>query len=165
MKIYTDGSCRGNGTTKSEGGYGVVAVNNDETILFHISNGYKKQTTNNEMELMGILTAMELYGDYHNFPDGSVPIVYTDSAYCYNTLTNWMYSWANNGWTRGSKHEPVKNLEIIKRFYELITDKGYKIDLQKVKGHNNIKGNELADKIATGEITTFEKAKEFWEGN
>ena len=46
MKIYTDGSCRGNGKTESEGGYGVVAVNNDETILFHISNGYKKQTTN-----------------------------------------------------------------------------------------------------------------------
>ena len=104
-----------------------------------IEENNKKQTTNNEMELMGILTAMELYGDYHTFPDGSVPIVYTDSAYCYNTLTNWMYSWANNGWTRGPKHEPVKNLEIIKRFYELITDKGYKIDLQKVKGHNNIK--------------------------
>ena len=59
-----------------------------------------------------------------------------------------MYGWANNGWRKGDKKIP-ENLDLIQAYYNLVK-KGYRIDLRKVAGHSGIKGNELADMIATG---------------
>lgn len=80
--------------------------------------------------------------------DKEIPIVYSDSAYSVNSLNTWIYSWQRNGWRKADKQIP-KNLDLIQAYWELL-NKGYKINLQKVKGHSDIEGNELADALATG---------------
>lgn len=143
MIIYTDGSAHPN---PGPGGYGVVILDNNENFLYSYNKEYKK-TTNNEMELKAILYAMLNYGtkDYNN-----IPIVYSDSNYCIQTLTNWMFGWANKGWLKSDNKTP-ENLELIQAFYDH-WQKGYRIDLKKVKGHTGNKWNEMADKLATGAL-------------
>ena len=108
---YTDGSAKGNGTNKSSGGYGIVEIDENNNILWEYQD-IKAPTTNNEMELMAILTALK-----HIDSSGEVgflkPIIYSDSAYCVNLINDWMYKWEQSGWKR-PKNQEVKNLEIIK---------------------------------------------------
>lgn len=144
MKIYTDGSAHPN---PGPGGFGVVVMDDNNNII----NTYKHQeenTTNNIQELKAILYAMLIYGIKPNEDDFflDIPIVYSDSAYCINIFTSWMHNWANNGWKKADNKIP-ENLEIIQAYYDWY-QKGYRIDLQKVKGHKGIYGNELADKLA-----------------
>ncbi len=89
---------------------------------------------------MAILKAME-----HGKNEFIKPTIYTDSAYCYNIINNWMFSWARNGWKR-PKNQEIKNLNIIKKIYELAP----LYDVKKVNGHVGIIGNEIADQLATG---------------
>ena len=144
MIIYTDGACQGNGSKNSKGGFGVVVLDNDENLLYYY-NKLCENTTNNKEELKAILYAMLNYGtkNYNN-----IPIVYSDSNYCVQTLTNWMFGWANRGWLKSDNKTP-ENLELIQAFYDY-WQKGYRIDLRKVKGHAGNKWNEMADKLATG---------------
>lgn len=144
MIIYTDGSCLGNGKANSKGGFGVV-VYDDNGRLIDAYGHWEEHTTNNIQELKAVLYAIYHYGN-----KSIVPIVYTDSSYVHQTFTKWMYNWANNGWVKSDKKEP-ENLELIQTYYYLIK-KGYRIDLRKVTGHSGVKGNELADMIATGKI-------------
>ena len=141
MIIYTDGSSKGN---PGPGGYGVIVYENNE-IIHAYSKHFDKPVTNNQMELAAILYALIHYGK------GNItPTVYSDSAYAVNTLTSWMYSWQKNGWLKKDNREP-ENLDLIKAYYDL-TLQGYSIVLQKCNGHVGIEGNELADKLATGQI-------------
>lgn len=145
MKItfYTDGSCKSNGNPDSKGGFGVVGINIENNIIYEYQE-FKSPTTNNEMELMAILHVLKYIKDKELF--FPKPIIYTDSAYCCNLINNWMYSWEQNGWMR-PKNQEVKNLNIIKQIYELAS----LAEIKKVSGHSGILGNELADKLATGE--------------
>lgn len=143
MLIYTDGSAKGNGKANNSGGFGVVIVSDDNQNLITQYSHFENNTTNNIQELKAILWAMINYGKYS-------PIVFSDSAYCVNTLTKWMYGWAANNWLK-SDNKPPENLELIKAYYEL-EKKGYKINLQKVAGHSGNRWNEYADKLATGQI-------------
>lgn len=77
-------------------------------------------------------------------------LVYSDSAYCVNTFTKWMYGWERNNWLK-SDNKPPENLELIQAYYKL-EQQGFKINLQKIKGHAGNKWNELADQLATGKI-------------
>jgi ribonuclease HI len=155
MIYYTDGSCNGNGKAHNTGGFGIVAVNDNGTL----DSVYAKRcenTTNNREEIKAILRVMLTAGA----PQGDwtqPPVVYSDSAYCVNTFNEWMFSWAKNGWIKSDKKEP-ENLDLIKTYYDHYL-KGYRIDLRKVKGHAGNKYNELADKLATGAITTEEAMK------
>ena len=146
MIIYTDGACQGNGSRHSKGGFGVVVLDNDENLLYYY-NKLCENTTNNKEELKAILYVMLNYGtkDYNN-----IPIVYSDSNYCVQTLTNWMFGWANRGWLKSDNKTP-ENLELIQAFYNH-WQKGYRIDLRKVKGHAGNKWNEMADDLATGRM-------------
>ena len=65
-----------------------------------------------------------------------------------------MFGWANKGWIKSDKKTP-ENLDLIKAYYDWY-QKGYRIELRKVKGHAGNKWNEVADKLATGELTTEE---------
>ena len=65
-----------------------------------------------------------------------------------------MFSWANNGWRKSDKKIP-ENLDIIQAYYDWY-QKGYRIELRKVKGHSGNKWNEYADKLATGKLTPEE---------
>ena len=142
MIIYTDGSAHPN---PGPGGYGVV-VYNDENKIIDAYSHYETQTTNNEQELKAILYTMIHYGKN----EFCTPVVYSDSAYAINTLTNWMFNWEKNGWRKSDKKIP-ENLALIKTYFDLYS-KGYRIDLRKIKGHEGIEGNELADKLASGKI-------------
>lgn len=143
MIVYTDGSCQGNGKTHNTGGYGVVVYKDNKIIDAHSNR--EENTTNNIQELKAILWTMIHYGQ-----KTETPIVYTDSNYAFNTLTSWMYNWQKSGWLKSDK-KPPENLDLIQAYYYLVKT-GYRIDLRKVSGHSGIKGNELADKLATGKI-------------
>lgn len=154
MIIYTDGSCQGNGKSENTGGFGVVVLDNNENLIYN----YSKQTTNttnNREELKAILYAMLQHGQKELQPWEvkrleAPPIVYSDSAYAVNTLTNWMFNWERNGWKKADNKTP-ENLDLIQAYFSLYQE-GYRIDLRKVKGHNNNKWNEMADQLATGQI-------------
>ena len=159
MVIYTDGSCCGNGKATKSGGYGVVVLDNDENLLYTYSKRCEN-TTNNREELKAILYSMLKHGvnsNKYEFSQIEPPIVYSDSAYCVNTFNEWMFSWARNGWTKSDKKTP-ENLDLIQAYYDWY-QKGYRIDLRKVKGHSGVKWNEMADKLATGVI----KPTGLWE--
>ena len=149
MIIYTDGSCLGNGKEQNTGGFGVVVLDNNENLLYT----YSKQgvnTTNNREELKAILYAFLNHGVKINDWNTDVPIVYSDSNYCVQTFNDWMFRWANNNWIKSDKKTP-ENLDLIQAYYEWY-QKGYRIDLRKVKGHAGQKWNEMADALATGKL-------------
>ena len=159
MIFYTDGSCTANGKINAKGGYGIVGVDENDSVQF-VRAKRTEGTTNNREELKAILYVMLNYGvkcdDW-----GQPPIVYSDSAYCVNTFNEWMFNWAKNNWIKSDKKIP-ENLDLIQAYYDWYKE-GYRIDLRKIKGHANSKGNELADYLATGKINTFEEAKMFWD--
>ena len=160
MIIYTDGSCLGNGKAVNSGGFGVVVLDNDEKLIYNY-NKKCENTTNNREELKAILYSFLNYGVNINNPllgfNISIPIVYSDSNYCVQTFNEWMFSWARNGWIKSDK-QPPENLDLIQAYYDWY-QKGYRIDLRKVKGHNGNKWNEVADQLATGKITPEEVNK------
>ena len=141
FEIYTDGSCKGNGKISNVGGFGVVVTKDGEVVTTYSKRS--ENTTNNREEIRAILYAMLLYGSKNN-----PPIVYSDSAYCVNTFNDWMFRWAKNNWIKSDKKTP-ENLDLIKEYYNWY-QKGYRIDLKKIKGHIGNKYNEMADKLATG---------------
>lgn len=141
FEIYTDGSCKGNGKISNVGGFGVVVTKDGEVVTTYSKRS--ENTTNNREEIRAILYAMLLYGSKNN-----PPIVYSDSAYCVNTFNDWMFRWAKNNWIKSDKKTP-ENLDLIKEYYNWY-QKGYRIDLRKIKGHIGNKYNEMADKLATG---------------
>ena len=149
MIIYTDGACSGNGSAAAVGGFGVVILDDDENYIASYRKDCKG-TTNNREELKAILYAQLHYGKSE-----STPIVYSDSAYAVNTLTTWMWSWARNGWVK-SDNRPPENLDIIKPFYEF-WNKGYRVDLRKCAGHKGVIWNEVADRLAVGDIEKADK--------
>ena len=140
MIIYTDGACSGNGSAAAVGGFGVVVLDDNENLI-SIHNEKHNNTTNNRMELSAILYTMLKYGK-----EETPPIVYSDSAYCVNTFTQWMWGWANRGWYKSDNKTP-ENLDLIKAYYEAY-QRGYRIELRKCRGHSGVKWNEMADKLA-----------------
>lgn len=150
MIIYTDGSAHPN---PGPGGFGVIVLDNDEKIQYIYNKQFEKEkVTNNQMELKAILYAFLNYGVNINTNEftNNIPIVYSDSNYCVQTFNSWMFNWANNGWVKSDKKTP-ENLDLIQAYYEWY-QKGYRIDLRKVKGHAGHKWNEMADKLATGAL-------------
>lgn len=142
MIIYTDGSAKIN---PGPGGFGVVVLDDNENLIL-THNEKSNYTTNNREELKAILWAFLKYGE--PAAAGNPPIVRSDSAYCVNTFTSWMFSWEQKGWKKSDNTKP-ENLDLIIPFFNY-WQKGYRIDLQKVRGHANDKWNNLADKLATG---------------
>lgn len=143
MKIYTDGSSLGN---PGPGGFGVVVVDDNDELLFCHAKMENEDTTNNRQEMLAILYAVVRYGRIT-----PTPHVYSDSAYAINTFTDWMYKWKDNNWLRSNNSVP-ENLDLVQFYYQLINE-GFEINLHKVKGHSGNKWNELADKLAKGQIT------------
>ena len=150
MSIYIDGSAHPN---PGPGGFGIVELDENNKVIFCHSEQFQK-TTNNEMELSAALYALLRYGTAQ-----PPQIVYCDSVYAINTLTNWKNTWKRNGWLKSDNKKP-ENLTIIQN-YDIIERKGYKIDLKKVDGHRGILGNEIADALATGKMTEKEVMRKY----
>ena len=133
IKIYTDGSCLNN-----PGNGGWAAIINDNEIIKKIS-GSVKDTTNNKMELMAPIMALQEI-DKNNEIE-----IYTDSQYVRLGITEWIHKWIKNNW-QTSKKEPVKNKELWMQLYELT--KSYKIKWIWVKAHAGNALNEEVDLLA-----------------
>ena len=152
--LFTDGSCNFN---PGPGGFGVIGLNDDAEVIYAYSKKATK-TTNNRMELFAILHVMQRFGDC------KTPLtVYSDSTYAVKTFSEWMFAWAAKGWKTARNHTP-ENLDIVKEYYNLY-QKGYRLNLVHVRGHNRIFGNELADKLATGKITPEEVLEKYGRKN
>jgi ribonuclease HI len=133
VTIFTDGACRGN---PGPGGWGVVLRYGDvEKTLY----GGEKNTTNNRMELMAAIQALETLKTHSDV------VLTTDSKYVMQGLTEWMINWKANGWKTAAK-KPVKNADLWRRLDAI--SQQHKIDWQWVKGHSGHPGNELADSLA-----------------
>ena len=140
LKIYCDGSCSGNGDMENFGGYGIVITSEDKLVK-EISVG-AINTTNNRMELNGILESMKIAMALNANAE-----IISDSAYSVNLINDWMYSWANNNWIKKSNKKPPENLDLIKQIYDIMNFNA-KITVSKVRGHNGDVFNEKADSLA-----------------
>ena len=133
IKIYTDGSCLKN---PGNGGWAAIININDEIKKI---SGSVKDTTNNKMELMAPIKALQEIKEQQ-------PIeIYTDSQYVKLGITDWIHKWIKNNW-QTSKKEPVKNKELWIELYELT--KSYEIKWIWVKAHAGNPLNEEVDLLA-----------------
>ena len=153
FNIFTDGACSGN---PGIGGWSCIAYNNNiitdaytgsENLYINGHLVQKKETTNNRMEIMGLLKALELATTKYK---NKICLIHCDSSYCVNLFNQWIKTWASNNWINSEKKE-VKNLDLIKQLYEYTKIDFPNFQILKVKGHNNILGNELADAYAIAE--------------
>ena len=129
IKIYTDGSCIGN---PGNGGWAAILLMNEKKIKI---KGYKKNTTNNQMELTAPIKAL------NKIPIGEKIEIYTDSKYVKIGITEWVTKWKKNNWKTSSKKK-VKNIDLWKELDNL--NKKYHIKWCWIKGHS---GNILNDEV------------------
>ena len=138
--VYTDGSSRGN---PGPGGYGSVLVYADPKGMRHVrelSGGYRL-TTNNRMELMGVIAALEA------LTRPCTVEVHSDSQYVVNAFNqHWVEGWQRRGWKTASK-QPVKNPDLWKRL--LAAMDAHEVSWIWVKGHAGHELNERCDELAT----------------
>ncbi|MDA9063055.1 ribonuclease HI [Candidatus Pelagibacter sp.] len=133
IKIYTDGACLNN---PGNGGWAAIINFNDEVKKI---SGSVKDTTNNKMELMAPIQALQTIKERQ-------PIeIYTDSQYVKLGITDWVHKWLKNNWLT-SKKEPVKNKELWIQLYEL--NKSHDIKWIWVKAHAGNILNEEVDLLA-----------------
>ncbi len=137
-KIYTAGACSGN---PGPGGWADIIIVNDE--VKDMFSGSEKNTTNNQMELMAPIKAIQ------KFKKKSEISIFTDSTYVRDGITTWIKQWEKNGWKTASK-KPVKNKDLWKKLKNL-SSKHY-IKWIWVKGHAQDKYNNLVDELAQGAI-------------
>lgn len=139
VEVYTDGACSGNPGT---GGYGSILRYKDANGTYHekeLSAGYKL-TTNNRMELLAVITALEA------LKKPCKVTITSDSKYFIDAFEQkWIEGWQKNNWKNASK-KPVKNVDLWQRL--LTAMKPHDIDLVWIKGHNGHEFNERCDKLA-----------------
>lgn len=149
--IYTDGSSRGN---PGRGGYGALCIypNSHGEMLVKEIGGRETLTTNNRMEIMAAIQALEfMQGFYAPVHEMQIHL-HSDSAYMLQGIEKWIHGWKRNNWITSTK-EPVKNEDLWKRLDAAIValhEEGVKVVWHKVKGHAGHAGNERCDEIATG---------------
>ena len=133
IKIYTDGSCLEN---PGNGGWAAIII--DEGKKAEIK-GSKKNTTNNQMELLAPIQALK------KIPKGSNVQIFTDSKYVKSGITEWIHNWKKNGWKTANR-EPVKNKELWEELDLLANE--FEISWNWVKAHSTDKLNNEVDLLA-----------------
>jgi len=138
VEIYTDGACSGN---PGPGGWGaVLTYRGREREIF----GGESATTNNRMELMAAIQALE------TLTRPTTVHLYTDSVYVRSGITSWLAGWKRNGWLTSGK-QPVKNADLWRRLEAAAAP--HQVQWRWVKGHNGDPGNERADALANRGLT------------
>ena len=140
--IYTDGACSGN---PGPGGYGVVMMYGDRRL--ELSQGYQ-ETTNNRMELLAVITALERL----NRP--CQVTLYSDSQYVVDAIRKgWLENWQKKGWRKADR-KPVLNVDLWKRLLPQLQK--HEVEFKWVRGHSNVTENERCDVLAVEACTSGE---------
>ena len=138
VMIYTDGACSGN---PGKGGYGAVLIYNGRE---KVVSGGEDNTTNNRMELMAVISALETLKEACHVE------LYSDSAYVVNAFTQgWIDNWVKNNWRTSGKSQ-VLNVDLWQRL--LAQTSRHEVVWNKVKGHADNELNNRCDQIARDEI-------------
>lgn len=140
VEIFTDGACKGN---PGPGGWG--ALLRCKGVQKAISGGARR-TTNNKMELMAAIQALE------QLKRPSKVRIITDSQYVMHGITEWINKWKKNGWKTVNK-KPVKNMDLWRRLDELMSQ--HEVEWQWVRGHDGHPENEEADRLARNAIKQY----------
>ncbi len=138
VEIFTDGACSGN---PGVGGYGAILRYNGQQKEI---SGFEAETTNNRMELMAVIRALE------SLNRSCRVCVVTDSKYVVKGITEWIHNWKRNSWKTSGKKD-VLNKDLWLRLHEL-TGK-YDITWQWVRGHDGHLENEQWDRLAREAIS------------
>ena len=133
VDAYTDGACRGN---PGPGGWGVVLRYGEHEKRLY---GGERETTNNRMELMAAIEALE------SLKEPCQIRLTTDSVYVQKGISEWLVNWKRNGWKTAGK-KPVKNVDLWQRLD--LAARPHKVEWLWVKGHSGHPENELADQLA-----------------
>lgn len=142
VSIFTDGACSGN---PGPGGWGaILRYNGTEKEI----SGYEAETTNNRMELMAAIVALEMLRE-----PCEVDLT-TDSQYVREGITGWIRKWKSNGWKTANK-KPVKNIDLWERLEKALAQ--HEVRWHWVRGHEGHPENERADALARAEITKNNK--------
>jgi len=149
LVAYTDGACSGN---PGPGGWGVLLQARDgETVVKERPlSGGEALTTNNRMELLAAITALE------TLERASRITVITDSTYVKNGVTSWIHGWKRNGWKTSAK-KPVKNDDLWRRLDE--AQARHDVTWEWVKGHAGHPENERADELAREGMAPFKPSR------
>ena len=140
--VHTDGACSGN---PGPGGWGVILDYNGTRKEL---SGGEAATTNNRMELMAAIMALETL-------KRPVPVeMHVDSNYVKDGITKWIHGWKKNGWKTADK-KPVKNAELWQRLDAAL--KQHKVSWHWVKGHAGHDDNERADELAREGMAPFKR--------
>ena len=140
--IYTDGACSGN---PGPGGWGAILIAGDHRKEL---SGGETPTTNNRMELMAAISALEA------LKKPSDVELHTDSIYLRDGITKWIHGWRRNGWKTADK-KPVKNAELWQRLLE--AQARHTIDWRWVKGHSEHVENDRADELAREGMAPYKR--------
>ncbi|HZP11604.1 MAG TPA: ribonuclease HI [Nevskiaceae bacterium] len=141
--IHTDGACRGN---PGPGGWGAVLEFNGRAKSL---KGGETLTTNNRMELMAAIRALE------TLKEPCAVQLYTDSNYLRQGILEWLRGWKAKGWKTADK-KPVKNQDLWERLD--VAAARHRVEWHWVKGHSGHPGNEAADRLANEAIDEMQKA-------
>ena len=145
VEIYTDGACSGN---PGPGGWGAILRYGDAEKEL---SGGEKETTNNRMELMAAISALEA------LKKPSKLTIVTDSNYVKDGITKWIHGWKKNGW-RNSAKKPVKNAELWQRLDE--ATRRHDITWEWIRGHTGHPENERADELARQGMEPYKPGKD-----
>ena len=142
---YTDGACSGN---PGPGGWGVLMIAREggAVVKEREMQGGEQLTTNNRMELMAAISALEALTKAVDIT------IVTDSAYVKNGVTEWIHGWKRNGWRTAGK-DPVKNVELWQRLDA--AQPRHKVTWKWIKGHAGHAENERADALARAGMAPF----------
>jgi ribonuclease HI len=149
LYAYTDGACSGN---PGPGGWGVLmlARDGDKVVKERTLQGGEADTTNNRMELMAAISALEALAR------PSTLILVTDSAYVKNGITEWLAGWKRKNW-RTAAGSAVKNVDLWQRLDE--ARQRHTVEWRWIKGHAGHAENERADELARAGMAPFKPAK------
>jgi ribonuclease HI len=144
VEIFTDGACKGN---PGPGGWGAVIRSGEREKEL---SGGEPLTTNNRMELLAAIRALEA------LKRPCEVVLHTDSIYVRDGITKWIHGWRRNGWRTADK-KPVKNAELWQELVEAAAP--HKIDWRWVKGHSGHPENDRADKLACDAADQFVRSR------
>jgi ribonuclease HI len=146
LYAYTDGACSGN---PGPGGWGtlLIARDGDQVVKERTLKGGAADTTNNRMEMMAAISALE------TLDRATALTIVTDSSYVKDGITKWIHSWKKNGWKK--KGGEIKNIDLWKRLDEAASR--HDVKWEWVKGHAGHPENERADELARAGMAPFKR--------